>query len=36
MTPQSENRLLAWLFLVLWGLLAGIVGWIAHGWWLKP
>ena len=29
MTPQAENRLLAWLFLACWGLLAGIVGWMA-------
>ena len=34
MTPQAESRLLAWLFLAWWGLLAGIAGWVIRGWWL--
>lgn len=33
MTPEQENRLLAWLALACWALLWGIVGWIAHGLW---
>ena len=36
MTPQAENRLLALFFLACWGLLSGIVGWIARGWWFRP
>ena len=32
MTPRAENRLLAWLFLACWGLLAGAVGWVIRGW----
>ena len=34
MTTKTENRLLAWLFLAGWGFLAGVVGWVARGWWL--
>ena len=32
MTRKSESRLLAWLFLACWGLLAGVVGWVLRGW----
>ena len=35
MAPEKECYVLAWIALLCWGFLAGVVGWIGHSLWMR-